>query len=66
MADLTAAGDMKLTTADGRPLKSALAAAQGRARRRAFLLVLPLLAFVLMTFILPIGQMLKRSVYHDG
>ena len=40
-----------LTTADGRPLKAALAAAQARARRRAFLLVLPLLAFVLLTFI---------------
>jgi len=31
-----------LTTADGRPLKAALAAAQARARRRALLLVLPL------------------------
>ena len=32
-----------LTTADGRPLKEALASAQSRARRRAFLLVVPLL-----------------------
>ena len=55
-----------LTTADGRPLKAALAAAQARARRRAFLLVLPLLAFVLLTFLIPIGYMLKRSVEHDG
>ncbi len=55
-----------LTTADGRPLKSALAAAQARARWRAFLLVLPLLAFVLLTFVIPIGQMLHRSIYHDG
>jgi putative spermidine/putrescine transport system permease protein len=55
-----------LTTSDGRPLKTALAAAQARAKRRAFLLVLPLLAFVLITFVLPIGQMLHRSVYHDG
>ena len=55
-----------LTTADGRPLKSALAAAQSRARRRAFLLVLPLLLFVLLTFLIPIGYMLKRSVEHDG
>ena len=55
-----------LTTADGRPLKSALAAAQSRARRRAFLLVLPLLLFVLLTFLVPIGYMLKRSVEHDG
>jgi putative spermidine/putrescine transport system permease protein len=51
-----------LTTADGVPLKSALAKAQSAARRRAFLLVLPLLAFVLLTFVWPIGVMLYRSV----
>jgi putative spermidine/putrescine transport system permease protein len=55
-----------LTTSDGRPLKTALREAQARAKRRAFLLVLPLLAFVVLTFIIPIGQMLHRSVYHDG
>jgi putative spermidine/putrescine transport system permease protein len=55
-----------LTTADGRPLKEALATAQSRAKRRAFLLVLPLLIFVLLTFLIPIGYMLKRSVEHDG
>jgi putative spermidine/putrescine transport system permease protein len=55
-----------LTTADGRPLKAALAAAQSRAKRRAFLLVLPLLLFVFLTFLVPIGYMLKRSVEHDG
>ncbi|MBT9245384.1 ABC transporter permease [Gemmobacter fulvus] len=62
MTDISAS----LTTADGRPLKAALAAAQGRARRKAFFLVAPLLLFVVITFILPIGQMLQRSVYHDG
>jgi putative spermidine/putrescine transport system permease protein len=55
-----------LTTADGRPLAEALAQAQAKARRRAFLLVVPLLLFVLLSFVLPIGQMLHRSVYHDG
>lgn len=55
-----------LTTADGRPLKAALGAAQARATRRAFLLVAPLLLFIVLTFIVPIGQMLHRSVYHDG
>lgn len=55
-----------LTTADGRPLKEALAIAQARAKRRAFLLVLPLLLFVLLTFLIPIGYMLKRSFEHDG
>jgi putative spermidine/putrescine transport system permease protein len=55
-----------LTTADGRPLAQALVEAQARARRRAFWLVAPLLFFVLVSFILPIGQMLHRSIYHDG
>lgn len=55
-----------LTTADGRPLKDALAKAQQRAKRRAILLVLPLLLFVLLTFLIPIAYMLKRSVEHDG
>ena len=64
MADV--ATNAALKTADGRLLKSALAAAQVHARRRAFLLVAPLLLFVVLTFILPIGQMLHRSVYHDG
>jgi putative spermidine/putrescine transport system permease protein len=55
-----------LTTADGRPLKQALIRAQARARRRAFLLVLPLLAFILITFVTPIAQLLQQSVYNDG
>ena len=55
-----------LTTADGRPLKAALLRAQSRARRRAFLLVFPLLIFIIVSFVIPIGQMLHRSVYNDG
>ncbi len=55
----------RLTTADGKPLAQALARAQRRARRRALFLVLPLLVFVLVTFVLPIGQMLHRSLYND-
>ena len=51
-----------LTTADGQPLRTALARAESRARRRAFFLVLPLLLFVVVTFIFPIGQMLMRSI----
>lgn len=64
----TAAADVSetLTTADGRPLKVALAQAEARAKRRAFLLVLPLLALILITFVIPIGQMLKRSVHNSG
>ncbi|MDN5788366.1 ABC transporter permease [Pseudorhodobacter sp.] len=54
-----------LRTVDGMPLKSALARASRRARIRAFLLVAPLLVFVLVTFAVPIGQMLSRSVVND-
>ena len=55
-----------LTTADGRPLKEALLAAQARARRRALFLVLPLLIYIVLTFLVPIGYMLMRSFEHDG
>ena len=55
-----------LTTVDGKPLKEALAHAQSRAKRRAFLLVLPLLAFIIVSFIFPIGQMLYKSVKNTG
>lgn len=58
--------DGPLTTADGKPLVRALARSQARAKRRAFFLVLPLLAFILITFVIPIGQMLQRSFYNDG
>jgi putative spermidine/putrescine transport system permease protein len=54
-----------LRTADGTPLKTALARAQRRAKIRAFLLVFPLLAFVVLSFIVPIFQMLERSAYND-
>ncbi|MDG1085603.1 MAG: ABC transporter permease, partial [Planktotalea sp.] len=55
-----------LTTVDGKPLKEALAHAQSRAKRCAFLLVLPLLAFIIVSFIFPIGQMLYKSVNNTG
>ncbi|CAM3135265.1 putative spermidine/putrescine transport system permease protein [Paracoccus aminovorans] len=67
MADILAADLAAMPrSAQGVPLKQAIARAQARARRRAFLLVLPLLLFILITFLMPIGQMLQRSVYHDG
>ena len=64
MADIPADGTTEIRAADGVPLKVALGRAQARARRRAFLLVLPLLAFVMITFVIPIGQMLHRSVHN--
>jgi len=51
-----------LTTADGRPLKAALAAAQRKRRTRAVLLVMPLFLFIFFSFLYPIGLMLFRSV----
>ncbi len=64
MADATSG--MPLQTADGRPLKAALAQAQRKAKWGAFFLVAPLLAFVVFTFVIPIIQMLERSAYNDG
>ena len=55
----------ELTTADGQPLKRALAKAGTRAKLRAFYLVLPLLLFVVVTFVVPIGQMLHQSIHND-
>lgn len=55
-----------LQTVDGKPLKQALIAAQARNKRRAFLLVLPLLAFILVTFVAPIGQLLLKSANNTG
>ena len=54
-----------LTTADGTPLKTALGLAQRRAKWRAFLLVVPLLVFILVTFVWPIAEMLQRSAFND-
>ncbi len=62
MTDATA----MLTTNDGQPLKAALARSQRRARRNALLLVAPLFLFVLITFVIPIGQMLSQSVYNNN
>ncbi len=51
-----------ITTSDGVPLKQSLQRALRLERRRALLLVLPLFAFIFFTFLLPIGDMLFRSV----
>ena len=56
----------QLTTADGIPLKRKLAISMRRARWRAFLMTAPLVVFMIVSFVLPIGQMLTRSVYNDS
>lgn len=51
--------------ADGTPLKQSLGRALRRQKLRALMLIAPLLAFVFLTFIIPIGSMLFRSVEND-
>ena len=48
--------------ADGRPLEQSLQRALRAQKFRAFLLVVPLLVFVLITFLAPIADMLYRAV----
>lgn len=55
-----------LTAADGTPLDVALARATRRAKWRAFILVAPLLLFVLVTFAWPIFKMLERSIINTA
>jgi putative spermidine/putrescine transport system permease protein len=51
-----------MVTASGEPLKVSLARAERRKRLTAFFLVVPLLTFILITFIVPIGDMALNSV----
>ena len=51
-----------IRTADGVPLRISLRRAQRRSKLRAFALVAPLLAFILLTFVLPIAFMLYRAI----
>ena len=51
------------TRIDSPAIQASLKRTEGRARARALLLVSPLLAFLLLTFLTPIGLMLVRSVY---
>ena len=50
-----------ILTSDGIPLKVSLKKAERVNKIRAFLLVSPLLIFILVTFLVPIGDMLARS-----
>ena len=62
MTTQAASADGLLLTADGTPLKVSLQKSLRQSRRRAILLVLPPLLFLVFLFILPIGNMLTRSV----
>ncbi|WP_421703379.1 ABC transporter permease [Aliiroseovarius sp.] len=61
MSDTTLDGGPVLA-ADGTPLKRSLARALRRQKLRALMLIAPLLIFIMATFILPVGDMLLRSV----
>lgn len=54
-----------LTAADGTPLKKKLAQAMFRSKLRAVGLVLPLLAFVLASFVFPIFALMWQGVHND-
>jgi putative spermidine/putrescine transport system permease protein len=56
--------DRPLVTADGIPLKQKLARTTRTMKLRALLLTLPLVFFVFVAFVIPIGQMLHRAVYN--
>ena len=62
MASAEAAKAEQLMTADGIPLKVSLQRSLRRSRLRAMALVLPPLLFLIFLFVLPIGNMLTRSV----
>ncbi|MEM6942896.1 MAG: ABC transporter permease [Pseudomonadota bacterium] len=55
----------RLLAADGTPLKASLARALRREKIRAFMLVAPLLFFILLTFVAPIVDMLLRSIDNE-
>jgi len=63
MSDATNSGPV--LAADGTPLKRSLGRALRLQKTRALMLISPLLIFVLISFIFPIGQMLYRSVEND-
>ncbi|NVK14616.1 ABC transporter permease [Leisingera sp. S132] len=60
MTDISHSGPV--LAADGTPLKRSLARALRMQKLRALMLIAPLLLFILVTFILPVADMLFRSV----
>ena len=54
--------ETKILTTDGIPLEVSLKKAEKKNKIKAFLLVTPLLLFLLITYVLPIGSMFTRSI----
>ena len=55
----------EVLAADGRPLKASLNRALRRQKIRALALIAPLLIFILVSFVMPIADMLFRSVENE-
>jgi len=62
MPSASATVTQPLLTADGTPLKVSLQRSMRRNKLRATMLVLPTLLFLLLLFLIPIGNLLTRSV----
>jgi len=54
-----------ISAADGTPLKKKLAQAMFRSRVRAAGLVLPLFAFIMASFVIPIFALMWQGIYND-
>ena len=65
MVDSQTAPSGPITAADGTPLKKKLARALFRSRVRAVSLVVPLFAFVMVSFVIPIFALMWQGVYND-
>ena len=52
----------QILTTDGIPLEISLKKAERKNKIKAFLLVAPLLLFLIITYIFPIGEMFTRSI----
>ena len=52
----------QILTTDGIPLEVSLKKAERKNKIKAFLLVAPLLLFLIITYIFPIGEMFSRSI----
>jgi putative spermidine/putrescine transport system permease protein len=65
MVDSQTAPSGPITAADGTPLKKKLAQALFRSRVRAVSLVVPLFAFVMVSFVIPIFALMWQGVYND-
>ena len=64
MSDATLEGPV--LSADGKPLKQSLNRALRKQKMRALLLIAPLLIYILVSFVAPIGSMLMRSVQNTA